>query len=69
VQALQSGFCQNGQILTAKALLDRNPHPSDAEIREAIAGVLCRCMTDSPGGQDPAGGVQAGAGGGGQRHR
>ncbi|MDH4064913.1 MAG: (2Fe-2S)-binding protein [Acidobacteriota bacterium] len=39
------GFCQNGQILTAKALLDRNPHPSDAEIREGMARTLCRCMT------------------------
>src|SRR5262245_19373934 len=44
-QVPQCGFCQNGQILTAKALLDRNPHPSDAEIREGMAGVLCRCMT------------------------
>ena len=39
------GFCQNGQILTAKALLDRNPHPTDAQIRTGMAGVLCRCMT------------------------
>jgi aerobic-type carbon monoxide dehydrogenase small subunit (CoxS/CutS family) len=39
------GFCQNGQIMTAKALLDRNPRPSDAEIRQEMAGVLCRCMT------------------------
>ncbi|MBI4887498.1 MAG: (2Fe-2S)-binding protein [Acidobacteria bacterium] len=39
------GFCQNGQMLTAKALLDRNPHPTDTQIREAMAGVLCRCMT------------------------
>jgi isoquinoline 1-oxidoreductase subunit alpha len=39
------GYCQNGQMLTAKALLDRNPHPTDAQIREAMAGVLCRCMT------------------------
>ena len=39
------GYCQNGQILTAKALLDTNPHPTDAEIREAMKGVLCRCMT------------------------
>jgi len=44
-QVPQCGFCQNGQILTAKALLDRNPHPTDAEIREGMAGVLCRCMT------------------------
>ena len=39
------GFCQNGQILTAKALLDRNPSPTDAQIRTAMAGTLCRCMT------------------------
>jgi len=44
-QAPQCGFCQNGQIMTAKALLDRNPRPSDAEIRQGMAGVLCRCMT------------------------
>ena len=31
--------------MTAKALLDRNPHPTDAEIREAMDGALCRCMT------------------------
>ena len=39
------GYCQNGQMLTAKALLDRNPHPTDAQIRDAMAGVLCRCFT------------------------
>jgi aerobic-type carbon monoxide dehydrogenase small subunit (CoxS/CutS family) len=39
------GFCQNGQIMTAKALLDRNPNPTDAQIREGMAGTLCRCMT------------------------
>ena len=44
-QAAQCGYCQNGQILTAKALLDRNPNPSDAEIRAAMDGALCRCMT------------------------
>jgi aerobic-type carbon monoxide dehydrogenase small subunit (CoxS/CutS family) len=44
-QVPQCGFCQNGQIMTAKALLDRNPHPSDAEIREGMARTLCRCMT------------------------
>jgi carbon-monoxide dehydrogenase small subunit len=40
---LQCGFCTPGILLTAKALLDDNPHPTDAEIREAIAGNLCRC--------------------------
>jgi aerobic-type carbon monoxide dehydrogenase small subunit (CoxS/CutS family) len=44
-QVPQCGFCQNGQIMTAKALLDRNSHPTDAQIREGMAGVLCRCMT------------------------
>ena len=39
------GFCQNGQILTAVSLLRRTPHPTDAQIREGMAGVLCRCMT------------------------
>jgi nicotinate dehydrogenase subunit A len=39
------GFCQNGQILTAKALLDRNPNPRDAQIRQGMANTLCRCMT------------------------
>ncbi len=39
------GFCQNGQIMTAKALLDRNPHPTDAQIREGMSRTLCRCMT------------------------
>src|SRR5438270_3471901 len=44
-QVPQCGFCQNGQILTAKAMLDKNPHPTDAEIRETMNGTLCRCMS------------------------
>jgi aerobic-type carbon monoxide dehydrogenase small subunit (CoxS/CutS family) len=44
-QVPQCGFCQNGQILTAKALLDRNPNPTDAQIRQAMSATLCRCMT------------------------
>jgi len=44
-QVPQCGFCQNGQIMTAKVLLDRNPHPTDQEIRTHMAGTLCRCMT------------------------
>ena len=44
-QVPQCGFCQNGQLLTAKVLLDRNPDPTDAEIRQGMAGTLCRCMT------------------------
>ena len=44
-QVPQCGYCQNGQIMTAKALLDQKPHPTDAEIREGMNGTLCRCMT------------------------
>ena len=40
---LQCGFCTPGMMLTAPALLDRNPHPSEQEIREAISGQICRC--------------------------
>ena len=39
------GFCQNGQIMNAKALLDKTPHPTDTLIRETMARTLCRCMT------------------------
>ena len=41
--AVQCGFCTPGMILSAKALLDRNPHPTVEEVREAISGNLCRC--------------------------
>lgn len=41
--AAQCGYCTPAMILTAKALLDRDPHPSRAAIQEALAGVLCRC--------------------------
>ena len=44
-QVPQCGFCQNGQIMTAKALLDKIPHPTDAQIRETMNSTLCRCMT------------------------
>jgi aerobic carbon-monoxide dehydrogenase small subunit len=40
---LQCGFCTPGMMMTARALLDRNPNPTDAEIREAISGQICRC--------------------------
>ena len=40
---LQCGFCTPGMMLTARALLDENPHPTDDEIREAISGQICRC--------------------------
>jgi aerobic-type carbon monoxide dehydrogenase small subunit (CoxS/CutS family) len=39
------GFCQNGQIMNAKALLDKTPNPTDTQIREGMVGILCRCMT------------------------
>ncbi|MGI9951485.1 (2Fe-2S)-binding protein [Moorellaceae bacterium AZ2] len=41
--ALQCGFCTPGMIMSAKALLDKNPHPTREEIKEAISGNLCRC--------------------------
>ncbi len=41
--AIQCGYCTPGQILAAKALLEKNPNPSEEQVREAIAGVLCRC--------------------------
>jgi aerobic-type carbon monoxide dehydrogenase small subunit (CoxS/CutS family) len=44
-QVPQCGYCQNGQIMTAKALLDKNPNPSDEAIRQGMAGIICRCMT------------------------
>jgi carbon-monoxide dehydrogenase small subunit len=40
---LQCGFCTPGMMMTARALLDRNPDPSEQEIREAISGQICRC--------------------------
>jgi carbon-monoxide dehydrogenase small subunit len=46
--ALQCGFCTPGMVLTARALLRRNPRPSRAEIVEAIAGNLCRCTGYEP---------------------
>jgi aerobic-type carbon monoxide dehydrogenase small subunit (CoxS/CutS family) len=44
-QAAQCGFCLSGVILTAKALLDRNPRATDAQVQQAMSGVLCRCFT------------------------
>lgn len=41
--AIQCGFCTPGMILAAKALLDKNPNPTELEVRKAIAGNLCRC--------------------------
>jgi aerobic-type carbon monoxide dehydrogenase small subunit (CoxS/CutS family) len=42
-QAAQCGYCTSGMIVQAQALLDRNPHPTDAEVRTALDGNLCRC--------------------------
>ena len=44
-QAVQCGYCINGMIMQAKALLDTNKHPSEEEIKGALAGNLCRCGT------------------------
>jgi nicotinate dehydrogenase subunit A len=42
-QAAQCGYCGNGMIMNAKVLLDKNPHPTDAQIKDALQDVLCRC--------------------------
>lgn len=41
--AIQCGYCTPGFLIAAKALLDRNPHPTEADIRDAVSGNLCRC--------------------------
>jgi nicotinate dehydrogenase subunit A len=42
-QAAQCGFCMNGIIMNAKVLLDKNPNPSEADIKQGLANILCRC--------------------------
>ena len=44
-QAAQCGYCSNGMVMSAAALLQRNPRPTDAQVREALDGCLCRCGT------------------------
>ena len=44
-EVIQCGYCQSGQIMSATALLNSNPHPSDADINSAMAGNICRCGT------------------------
>jgi len=41
--AIQCGFCTPAMVLTAKALLEKNPHPDESQIRQSLSGVLCRC--------------------------
>jgi nicotinate dehydrogenase subunit A len=47
LQAAQCGYCINGMIMSAKALLDKNPHPTEAQVRDGLSGNLCRCGTHS----------------------
>ena len=45
LDVMQCGYCQSGQVMSATALLSRNPKPTDADIDEAMSGNLCRCAT------------------------
>jgi carbon-monoxide dehydrogenase small subunit len=45
---VQCGFCSPGMLMISKALLDKNPHPTQAEIAEALSGNLCRCTGYDP---------------------
>jgi isoquinoline 1-oxidoreductase alpha subunit len=45
LEVVQCGYCQSGQIMSAAALIERNPSPDDAEIDAAMAGNICRCAT------------------------
>ena len=45
IEVVQCGYCQSGQLMSAAALIESNPHPSDAEIDAAMSGNICRCGT------------------------
>jgi isoquinoline 1-oxidoreductase subunit alpha len=45
VEVVQCGYCQSGQIMSASALIESNPNPSDADIDAAMSGDICRCGT------------------------
>jgi len=45
LEVVQCGYCQSGQVMSAAALLQRNPHPTDADIDVAMSGNICRCGT------------------------
>jgi nicotinate dehydrogenase subunit A len=46
-QAAQCGYCTNGMIMAAKSFLDKNPNPTEAQVRDGLAGNLCRCGTQN----------------------
>jgi carbon-monoxide dehydrogenase small subunit len=46
--APQCGYCTSAMLLAGQALLEKNPHPTDAEVRTALAGILCRCTGYTP---------------------
>ena len=46
IEVVQCGYCQSGQIMSAAALIENNPNPTDAEIDAAMSGNICRCGTD-----------------------